>query len=325
MQQVVSSGQVNNRLENFPVSFFSSVMGMAGLTIAVEKTEMIYNLGGTVSLVLSALTMLLFLTLLGVYATKMIKHNDAVVKELHHPIKISFFPTISISLLLLSICVLSKNTVFATAFWTTGTVLQLGFTLYVMNAWINHDHFEIHHMNPAWFIPIVGNILVPIAGVPLGYADISWFFFSIGLIFWPVLLTIIYYRVIFHPALPGKLIPTFFILIAPPAVGFLSYIRLNGEVDNFAHILYFAALFFTLLVFTQFRKFAKLQFFLSWWAYSFPMAAVTVATMVMYETTQNFFYAALGMVLLGVLILFITMLIMKTVNAILDKQICIED
>jgi tellurite resistance protein len=317
--------QINNRLENFPVSFFSSVMGMAGFAIAIEKAESIYNLGGTVSLVLSAITMLLFLTLLGVYATKMIKYNDAVVKELHHPIKISFFPTVSISLLLLSICMLPKNLVLANVFWTTGTVLHLGFTLYVMNAWINHDHFEIHHMNPAWFIPIVGNILVPIAGVPLGYTDISWFFFSIGLIFWPVLLTIIYYRVIFHPALPGKLVPTFFILIAPPAVGFLSYIRLNGEVDNFAHILYFAALFFTLLVFTQFRKFTKLQFFLSWWAYSFPIAAITIATMVMYETTQDIFYSAAGLVLLGVLIFFITMLIIKTFKAVLESQICVEE
>ena len=325
MEQVESIGKINNRLENFPVSFFSSVMGMAGFTIAIEKAESIYNLGGMVSLALSGITMLLFLTLLGIYATKMIKHNDAVVKELHHPIKISFFPTVSISLLLLSICMLPKNTVFASAFWTLGTVLHLSFTLYVMNAWINHEHFEIHHMNPAWFIPIVGNILVPIAGVPLGYADISWFFFSIGLVFWPVLLTIIYYRVIFHPALPGKLIPTFFILIAPPAVGFLSYIRLNGEVDNFAHILYFAALFFTLLVFTQFRKFAKLQFFLSWWAYSFPMAAITIATMVMYETTQNFFYSVVGLALLGLLIFFITMLIIKTVKAVVNAQICVEE
>lgn len=316
---------VNSRLENFPVSFFSSVMGMAGFTIAIEKAESIYNLGGAVSLVLSGITLLLFLTLLGIYATKMIKHNDAVVKELHHPIKISFFPTVSISLLLLSICMLPKNPALAMVFWTVGTASHLGFTLYVMNAWINHDHFEVHHMNPAWFIPIVGNILVPIAGVPLGYADISWFFFSIGIIFWPVLLTIIYYRVIFHPALPGKLIPTFFILIAPPAVGFLSYIRLNGEVDNFANILYFAALFFTLLVFTQFRKFAKLQFFLSWWAYSFPMAAITIATMVMYETTQNVFYSAAGLALLGVLIFFISMLIIKTFKAISAHQICIEE
>ena len=149
--------------------------------------------------------------------------------------------------------------------------------------------------------------------------------FSIGIIFWPVLLTIIYYRLIFHPALPEKLIPTFFIFIAPPAVGFLSYLQLNGDVDNFARVLYFSALFFTLLVFSQFRQFSKLQFFLSWWAYSFPLAAVSIATLVMYQKTQNIVFSVLGMGLFIILTLFIIMLIIKTIKAVLHKKICLPE
>ena len=33
------------------------------------------------------------------------------------------------------------------------------------------------------------------------------------------------------------------------------------------------------LLLTQVRRFARLQFFLSWWAYSFPFAAITIATL----------------------------------------------
>lgn len=317
--------QIQSRLTHFPVSFFSTVMGMAGFSIAIAKAESIYELDPRVSLVLSFLTLLLFLSLVVIYSVKFLKDKKSVIKELHHPIKISFFPTISISLLLLSISMLHNYADFANVLWIMGTSLHLGFTLYVMNAWINHDYFEINHMNPAWFIPIVGNILVPIAGVPLGYTDVSWFFFSIGIVFWPVLLTIIYYRVIFHPALPGKLVPTFFILIAPPAVGFLSYIQLNGDLDNFARVLYFSSIFFTLLVFTQFSKFSKLQFFLSWWAYSFPLAAVSIATLRMYQITQNDLYSVIAIILLAILTAFISMLIIKTFNAIFDKQICVEE
>jgi len=324
MEQVLQQKN-QSRLSHFPVSFFSTVMGMTGFSIALAKAEAIYHLDSHVSWAVLMITLLLFIILLGVYCFKLIKQYKAVVQELYHPIKISFFPTISISLILLSIAFLHTNSLLAEPLWLIGTSLHLIFTLYVMNAWINHDHFDIKHMNPAWFIPIVGNILVPIAGVPLGYTDVSWFFFSIGLIFWPVLLTIIYYRVIFHPALPGKLIPTFFILIAPPAVGFLSYLQLNGELDNFARILYFAALFFTLLVFTQFKKFSKLQFFLSWWAYSFPMAAISIATMVMYQKTDNIIFSAMGIALLALLTLFISMLIVKTATAIMDKQICVAE
>jgi len=317
--------QIQSRLALFPVSFFSTVMGMAGFSIAIAKAESIYDLDPRVSMILSVITMMLFLSLLLIYSIKLVREKEAVIQELHHPIKISFFPTVSISLLLLSICMLHNNTELARILWLVGSSLHLVFTLYVMNAWINHDYFNINHMNPAWFIPIVGNILVPIAGVPLGYSNVSWFFFSIGIVFWPVLLTIIYYRVIFHPALPGKLVPTFFILIAPPAVGFLSYVQLNGDLDNFARVLYFSALFFTLLVFTQFRRFSKLQFFLSWWAYSFPLAAISIATMRMYEITKNDVYSVIAIILLAVLTAFISMLIIKTFNAVLDKQICVAE
>ena len=314
-----------SRLANFPVSFFSSVMGMAGFSIAITRAESIYHLEPGVSMILSFTTLLLFISILMVYLFKLVKEKEAVIKEFHHPIKISFFPTVSISLLLLSICMLHNDLPLAHALWAIGAIMHLGFTLFVMSAWINHDYFEINHMNPAWFIPIVGNILVPVAGVPLGYSDISWFFFSIGVLFWPVLLTIIFYRIIFHPALPGKLIPTFFILIAPPAVGFLSYLKLTGEMDNFARILYFSGLFFTLLVFTQYRKFSKLDFFLSWWAYSFPLAAISIATMVMYQHTQNIVFSIIAIILLTILTLFISMLIIKTFRAVLEKQICIEE
>lgn len=39
-------------------------------------------------------------------------------------------------------------------------------------------------------------------------------------------------------------------------------------------------LFLTLLLFTQIGRFARLQFALSWWAYSFPLAAITIASFV---------------------------------------------
>ncbi|MBI9071036.1 MAG: hypothetical protein JEY94_05535 [Melioribacteraceae bacterium] len=28
-----------------------------------------------------------------------------------------------------------------------------------MSAWIKHEKFQIHHINPSWFIPVVGSIM----------------------------------------------------------------------------------------------------------------------------------------------------------------------
>ncbi|MET0027726.1 MAG: SLAC1 anion channel family protein [Candidatus Thiodiazotropha sp.] len=315
----------NSRLPHFPISFFAMVMGLAGLCIAWEKAQVGYHLPFRLDLALIPFTALVFTILALTYLMKLLRYPGEVVKELNHPVKLNFFPAVSISLILLSITMLHTLPGVSKVLWILGSALHLGFTLYVMNIWIHHDKFEVHHINPAWFIPVVGNVLVPVAGTAHGYYEISWFFFSIGIIFWLVLFTIIIYRVLFHNPLPDRLMPTFFILIAPPAVGFISYVKLNGGIDNFAHVLYYSGLFLTLLLFTMVFRFSRLQFFLSWWAYSFPLAAITIATLLMFEKTSNPGFAALGWVLLTVLSLVVTYLFYRTMRAVGGKKICMPE
>ncbi|MEJ2424817.1 MAG: SLAC1 anion channel family protein [Candidatus Thiodiazotropha sp.] len=315
----------DSRLPFFPISFFSMVMGLAGLCIAWEKAQIGFHLPYRLDLALLPFTALVFIILTVTYLLKMLRYPGEVVKELNHPVKLNFFPAVSISLILLSITMLHTLPQVSRILWMIGSSMHLGFTLYVMNIWIHHDKFEVHHINPAWFIPVVGNVLVPVAGTAHGYYEISWFFFSIGIIFWLVLFTIIIYRVLFHNPLPDRLMPTFFILIAPPAVGFISYVKLNGGIDNFAHVLYYIGLFLTLLLFTMVLRFSRLQFFLSWWAYSFPLAAITIATLLMYEKTSNPGFAALGWVLLTLLTLVVTFLFYRTMRAVGGKKICMPE
>ncbi len=315
----------DSRLVHFPISFFAMVMGMAGLTIAWEKAHHTLQLNIQLDGPLALFTLALFPFLLALYITKLIRHKEAVLAELRHPIKLNFFPTISISLILLSIVMLHRHEGLAQILWMAGSALHLTFTLYVMNVWIHHEHIEVQHLNPAWFIPVVGNVLVPITGTSLGFIEISWFFFSIGILFWLVLLTIIFNRVLFHHPLPGKLMPTFFILIAPPAVGFISYVKLNGGIDSFAHILYYSGLFLTLLLFTQIRRFTKLEFFLSWWAYSFPLAAITVASLVMYEKTALPGFLLISWFLLCLLTVVVLFLLYRTIKAVSLKKICLPE
>ncbi len=314
-----------NRLENFPISFFAMVMGLSGLTIAWEKAQHVFGRDLYITPVLLALTALVFAVLAGLYAAKLLRYREAVLKELRHPIKLNFFPAISISLLLLAIALLPLSPMLSEPLWLLGTALHLSFTLYVVSVWIHHEHFEVHHLNPAWFIPAVGNVLVPVAGMSLGYTDVSWFFFSVGLLFWVMLLTIIFYRVLFHHPIDEKLMPTLFILIAPPAVGFIAYLKLAGGLDAFARILYFSGLFLTLLLFTQVRRFTRLRFFLSWWAYSFPLAAITIATLLMHEQTGKGFYLYTGGTLLLLLTAVVGLLLTRTAMAVRNRRICVPE
>lgn len=312
-----------SRLQYLPISFFSTVMGLSGLTIAWEKAQHVYGVNLGITPLLLGLTSLVFVFLLSSYAVKIARYSNSVKQELKHPVKLNFFPAVSISLLLLSIAFMEINQTLALMFWGIGTTLHLLLTLFVFNSWMHHEHFQINHMNPAWFIPAVGNVLIPVAGVPLGFIDISWFFFSIGMMFWIILVTIFFNRILFHNPLDKQLLPTLFILIAPPAVGFIAYVRLNGGMDNFANFLYFVALFFTLLLLSQAPRFIRLPFFLSWWAYSFPLAAITIASFLRYEQTSNSTYLWIASSLLVLLSGVLLLLVFRTFKAIRAQKICV--
>ncbi len=320
-----TSAESGKRLEHFPAAFFAMVMGFAGLTIAWEKAEAVLRADFPFVPWLIGATTLLFAGLALIYAAKILLHPGAVRAELRHPVRLNFMPTIAISLLLLAIVYLHTAPAASQWLWITGAALQLGFTLFVINSWIHHEHFQILHMNPAWFIPAVGNVLVPVAGVPLGYELTSWFFFSIGILLWPVLLTIVFNRVLFHQPLPERLMPTLFILIAPPAVGFIAYVRLTGGVDVFAQFLYFSALFFTLMLTTQVTRFLRIRFYLSWWAYSFPLAAMSIASMLMAETTGNVGFLYFGFGVLTMLSGIVVLLLVQTVRAVGTRGICMPE
>jgi len=319
----MSEPAAESRLKYFPVSFFAMVMGLAGVAIAWHRAEIVFAMPLRMSEAVLVLAGLSFVALLLLYLNKILRHRGAVAQELAHPIQINFFPTVSISLLLLAVASIPYSLGLAGVLWVLGTNLHLLLTLYVMGVWTHHEQFEIHHINPAWFIPVVGNVLVPIAGVPLGFAEVSWFFFSFGMLFWLVLLAIVFYRVFFHNPLPEKLMPTFFILIAPPAVGFLAYQSLTGDLDAFARVLYYSGLFLTLLLLTQVGRFARIEFYLSWWAYSFPLAAITIATLAMYQQTGLIAFAIIGWVLLTLVTLIVVYLLYRTARAIGSRRICI--
>jgi len=321
------SATPHSRLAHLPIALFAIVMGLAGFTLALRQAEALLGLSHNASLIFTALTASVFVVIATAYLLKWIRHPESVRAEFNHPIRLSFFPASSIGLILLSILLVHELTPAARVLWFAGIAIQLLFTLVILSNWMHHEKFEIQHSNPAWFIPIVGNILVPISGVPLGFSALSWFFFSIGLVFWLILFTILMNRYFFHGPMPGKLMPTLFILIAPPAVGFISWTALHpGQpLDDFGHILYSIALFITLLLFFQARRFVTIPFGLPWWAYSFPMAAVTIATMMMYQLTGWNAFLILAPILFGTLTLLMLLLVWNTLKAIRMGKICVPE
>ncbi len=309
-----------------PVPLFASVMGLTGLTIAWRRAEEVFGWDHVASNPLMFATLALYVVLLVLYAAKWFKHPGAVKHEFAHPVRISFFPAISIGALLLAIPTRATSPELSLGLFAFGAMLHLTLTIVILSSWIHHTRYEIAHSTPAWFIPIVGNIIVPIPGMAHGWIEVSWFFFSIGFVFWIVLLTIMMNRFFFHPPVPAKLLPTLFILIAPPAVGCLSWLALHGgEIDGMARVLYYIGLFTTMLLLYQLPHFAKLPFALPWWAYSFPSAAITIATLTMSQRLGNDVLRHLGGAMLAIVTVLIAFLVVRTAIAIKAGKIFVPE
>lgn len=313
-----------NRLKNFPITLFSTVMGLTGLAIAFLRFGAVMKADTSAAKYFLYLITAWFVALVIIYGAKTVKYFEAVKEEFFHPVRLNFFPTISISMLLLSIGYEGISHDISKWLWYAGTVVHLGFTFVIIDIWFFGD-FKITAANPAWFIPVVGNIIIPVSGVTHAGTEVGWFFFSIGIVLWVALFTVIVYRLIFHEQLKKKFMPTLFILIAPPAVGFIAYIKLTGSLDPFARILYYFAVFTTLILFSMFRRLKDVPFFMSWWAYTFPLDAITIATVLMYKLTKFPLLKTAAASLLVITTCVIIVVATMTVRAVKNRSVCVPE
>lgn len=313
-----------NRIKNFPIMMYAIVMGMSGLTITYQKAHLWLGFSSIIGNILMVLTSLIFIVVSIVYIIKYIKYKTSVKKEFSHPIRLNFFAAASISMLMLSIIFKEVNPTISSYLWYPGTVLHFYLTMHTISFWINHNQ-EIDHSNPAWFIPIVGNLLVPVGGIGFVSNGVLMYFFSVGLFFWFVLFSIIFNRIIFHHQLAVKFVPTLFIFIAPPAVAFIAYFKMFGVIDTFAIILFNIAIFFTLLITFMYKSFLKIKFFISWWAFVFPIAAMAISTMLMYHKTDDFILLMLSYFMVAVTSLIIIIVMYQTIKNITNHNVCVEE
>ena len=313
-----------NRLKFFPIMMYATVMGMSGLTIMYQKAALWLGFSALIGEGLMAITTLLFGAISVIYIAKFLKYFPAVKKEFSHPVRINFFAAVSISMLMLAIIYKEHYPSVAALFWYPGALLHFYLTMHTISFWINNNQ-ELDHSNPAWFIPIVGNVLIPVAGVGFASQGVLLYFFSTGIFFWVILFAILLNRIIFHHQMANKFMPTMFILIAPPAVGFIAYVKIYEVVDTFAMILFNLALFFTFLIAFMYKNFIKIKFFISWWAFVFPVAAMAISTMLMYHQTQDVPLLVLAYTMIAVTSIIITIVIYQTLIHMQKGDICVQE
>ena len=321
----MSEAHSGTKIKHFPITLLPSVMGLIGLAVVYMKFQHLFKIEHPIGQAILFSATAWFTVVMVASGIRFFRFPAEVMKDFKHPIRANFFPAISICFLLLSIGYLEAGfTAASKIFWLIGAPLHLILLLVILHNWF-HNLYDVKTFNPAWFIPVVGPLLAPVTGVEHFNPEISWFFFAIGILFWILLLAILINRILFHNPMPQKLLPTLFILVAPPSVGFISYMKLTHSLDPAARVLFYFGVFTVLMLLTMISKFREVPFFLSWWGYTFPLDAFTLSIVMMYKSSHIQIFKQAAFVMTIVTTLVIVFVLIRTVFAASQGKICVPE
>jgi len=289
-------------VKNFAPSWFASVMGTGILAMTSLFYSRYIPFLKNLSYVLFYFNIILFFVLLIPWILRWIFFRKEALNDLEHPVLSNFYATIAIGMLVLAadFIVIGKNMEIGEIFWFTGTLATIFFGILTPYLMFKGEHVKLDHINPAWFIPPVGLIVIPIAGSLIiphvsGMARefvifLNYFGWGSGFFIYLALLAIAMYRFILHHPLPNTLAPTIWINLGPIGAGTVALVNLTKNSSFIAvkePFFVFGFLFWgfgiwwvimAIAMTIHYIKRLKLPYAMSWWAFTFPLGAYVAAS-----------------------------------------------
>ncbi|KAK7310939.1 hypothetical protein RJT34_08750 [Clitoria ternatea] len=223
---------------------------------------------------------------------------------LHHVgVNYLFAPWISWLLLLQSAPFVAPKT--ATYWWVFAVpVLVLDVKIY--GQWFTKGkRFLSTVANPTSQMSVIGNLVGAQAAAHMGWKESAVCLFSLGMVHYLVLFVTLYQRLSGGDRLPVLLRPVFFLFFAAPGVASLAWESIIGNFDTGSKMLFFLSLFlFTSLVCrpTLFKRSMR-RFNVAWWAYSFPITVLALASTDYAQQVKGTFSHILMLLLLALSLL----------------------
>jgi tellurite resistance protein len=289
-----------------------------------------------IALVLGLLSALVFGVLLVASVLRWQRYPAALAEDLKHPVRHAFVAAFPVSLLLLATVGVALGGASEplgpvwNALWWAGSLTQLWATVWVLGRWLapaasaqpgaGGAPVLWPSVTPVLLIPVVGNVVVPLAGLPLGHEAWSAMQFGIGAVLWPVVLALILARRIAHSPLPERILPAWFITIAPPAVIGVVLTQWQAPLPVVMGA-WGVGLFFLLWAASLARRVAGQPFGVAFWAFSFPLAAFAVLTLRVAELGQSGSLQTLGVLLLAISSIVVLWLGFATVRGLRDGSL----
>ncbi|KAK7404894.1 hypothetical protein VNO78_05937 [Psophocarpus tetragonolobus] len=229
-------------------------------------------------LALSTLAILSFL-----YILKCLFHFDMVKDEFlnHVGVNYLFVPWISWLILLESSPFLSPTTLFFKILWWVFVAPVVILDVKIYGQWFTKGkRFLSIGANPTSQLSVIGNLVGAQAAAQMGWKESALCMFSLGIVHYLVLFVTLYQRLAGNNSIPSMLRPVFFLFFAAPSMASLAWNSICGNFNTTCKMLFFLSLFLFLSLVSRpmlFKKSMK-KFNVAWWAYSFPLTALALAS-----------------------------------------------
>lgn len=262
-------------LEHLGLIWFVPVMGLAGLALAWAQAQSL--LGEVAWWVAQALAVLVALVLaVLVPASLWRRWRWPLVWRLEwmHPVRFVFVAAVTVALILVATLgwrLQGPQPVWS-LLWQVGAAGQALVTLAVAWRWQRLRAARWPGVTPALLIPVVGNVLAPLAGPALGHGAWAWTQGAVGALLWPLVLGMLVWRVRHLGPWPERMRPSVFVLVVPPSIIGLD-VLLWPLAPAWALGLWTVAVAFVLWGLGQVPRCLAQPFGMPLWSLSFPLAA----------------------------------------------------
>ncbi len=323
-------------VKNFTPSWFASIMGTGILAITSLFYAQYIPFLKNLAFALFYFNIVFFFILLVPWILRWLFFRKEALKDLEHPITSNFYATIAISMLVLAadFIVVGQNITIGEVFWFIGTFFTILFGILTPFLMFKSEQVKLDHINPAWFIPPVGLIVIPIAGSLIiphvsGILQelvifLNYFGWGSGFFIYLALFAIAMYRFIIHQPLPNTLAPTIWINLGPIGAGTValvniiknsSFIAVKEPFFAFGFLFWGFGIWWVILAIIMTLHYIKklnLPYAMSWWAFTFPLGAYVAASHTISLLFKIQLIDYIGFALYGLLAVFWLATLIKT-------------
>ncbi|KAI5006354.1 hypothetical protein ZWY2020_033597 [Hordeum vulgare] len=273
----------------FRISLALSGQALLWRTLSDRSTDpsalhpLVQSLPSAAFVLLWSLALLTLFALCVLYVARCVLRLPAVRAEFRHHVGMNylFAPWISWLLLLQATPFLRPDAPSYHMLWWAFSLPILVLDVKVYGQWFTRGRkFLSMVANPASHMTVIANLMTARAAAKMGWHEGAVAMSAVGAAHYLVLFVTPYQRFLGSDSLPAMLRPVFFLFFAAPSMASLAWCSISMSFDTGCKMLFFLSLFlFASLVSrpTLFKR-AMRRFSVAWWAYSFPLTLLALAS-----------------------------------------------